>query len=351
MLRLDQRRQFGEQHAAHGRQIALPLQHVRETGEVGLEPVLLGVAIGREAQIADHGVDVVLELRDLAARLDLYRPGQIALGHRGRHLGDGAHLGGQIRRQQVHVAGQVLPGSRRTRHVRLTTQAALHADLAGHRGHLIREGGERVGHVVDGLGQRRNLALGGHRQILFQVPVGQRRHHLHDAAHLFGEIGGHDVDGVGEVLPGAGDPGHLCLTAQATLGADFARHARDLAGKTVELVDHGVDGVLELEDLALHVHRDLARQIAARHRRGHFGDVAYLRGEIRRQQIHVVGQILPRSRDARYHRLAAQAAIRAHFARHARHFAGERAQLVHHGVQCFLQQQDLAAHVHRDLAR
>ena len=52
--------------------------------------------------------------------------------------------------------------------------------------------------------------------------------------------------------------------------------------KRVELVDHRVDGVLQLEDLALHVDRDLAVQVAARDGRGHLGDVAHLRGQVAR---------------------------------------------------------------------
>ncbi|MGO7645930.1 hypothetical protein ACC709_36525, partial [Rhizobium ruizarguesonis] len=38
------------------------------------------------------------------------------------------------------------------------------------------------------------------------------------------------------------------LPAEPPFGADFTRHARNLAGKAVELVDHRVDGFLELED-------------------------------------------------------------------------------------------------------
>src|SRR3990172_6084857 len=49
-----------------------------------------------------------------------------------------------------------------------------------------------------------------------------------------------------------------------------SRATRDVRGKRVELVHHRVDGELELEDLALHVHRDLLGEVAARHRRGHF---------------------------------------------------------------------------------
>ncbi len=43
-----------------------------------------------------------------------------------------------------------------------------------------------------------------------------------------------------------------------------AREPRDLLGKRAQLVDHDVDGVLELEDLALRVDGDLSRQVTAR---------------------------------------------------------------------------------------
>jgi hypothetical protein len=66
------------------------------------------------------------------------------------------------------------------------------------------------------------------------------------------------------------------LAAELALGADLARHARHLGGEAVELVDHRVDGVLQLEDLALHVDGDLLGQVAVGDRRGHLGDVAHL---------------------------------------------------------------------------
>ena len=59
------------------------------------------------------------------------------------------------------------------------------------------------------------------------------------------------------------------LAAELAFGADLARDAADFGRERVELVDHRVDGVLQLEDLALHVDGDLARQVAARDRRGH----------------------------------------------------------------------------------
>jgi hypothetical protein len=40
----------------------------------------------------------------------------------------------------------------------------------------------------------------------------------------------------------------------------------------------------------------------------------------------------------------------AHLARHTRHFAGERSQLVHHGVDGFFELQDLASNVYGDFS-
>ena len=160
----------------------------------------------------------------------------------------------------------------------------------------------------------------------------------------------HEVDVVGQVLPGAGDARHLRLAAELAFGADFARHARHFRGKGVELVHHGVDGVLQLENLALHVDGDLARQVAARHGRRHLGDVAHLRGQVAGHGVDAVGQVLPGAGDAGHVGLAAEPAFGADLARHARHLAGEAVELVHHGVEGFLELQDFAAHVDGDLA-
>ena len=308
LLRVDQRRELGEQHLADGVQLALALEHAGELREVGLEPVLLAVALGGLAQVGDHRVDVVLQLGDLAARLDLDRARQVALGHGGRDLGDGAHLGGEVGGEQVDVAGQVLPRAGGARDVGLTAEPAVHADFARDVGHLVGEGRERVGHVVDRVGERRDLALGLHGQPLRQVAVGDGGHHLHDAAHLLGEVGGHEVDVVGEVLPRAADAAHLRLAAELALGADLARHARHLAGEGVELVDHRVDRVLQLEDLALDVDGDLAVQVAARHGGGDLGDVADLRGEVRAHRVDRVGEVLPGAGHAGHHGLHAEPA-------------------------------------------
>ena len=146
-------------------QVLLALQHAAELGEVGLQPVLLGVLLRRVLQVADHLVDRVLQRRDLALRLDRDRARQVALRHRGRDLGDRAHLRRQVGRELVDVLGQALPGARRARHLGLAAELAFDADLARHRRHLVGEGRERVGHAVDRLGERGDLALRLHGEL------------------------------------------------------------------------------------------------------------------------------------------------------------------------------------------
>ena len=143
---------------------------------------------------------------------------------------------------------------------------------------------------------------------------------------------GHRVHGVGQVLPGAADARHVRLAAELAFGADFARHARHFGGERAQLVHHRVDGFFQLQDLAAHVHRDLARQVAVRDGGRHLGDVAHLAGQVAGHRVDVVGEILPRARDALHLGLAAELAFGADLARHARHFGREAVQLVDHRV-------------------
>src|SRR5258707_1395339 len=100
------------------------------------------------------------------------------------------------------------------------------------------------------------------------------------AAHLFGQVGRHEVHGVGQILPGSSHPGNFRLSAELAFGADLTRNAGNLTGERAQLVYHRVDGVLELENFALHVDGDLARKVSARHRSRNFGDITDLSGEV-----------------------------------------------------------------------
>src|SRR5439155_16325045 len=104
-----------------------------------------------------------------------------------------------------------------------------------------------------------------------EVAVGHGGCHLGDVAHLVGEVGPHVVDVVGEVLPRAADAPHLGLTTEDALGANLAGHTGDLVGEGRQLVDHRVDGVLQLQDLAARIDGDLLSEVATGHGGGHLG--------------------------------------------------------------------------------
>src|SRR5207244_2277637 len=133
--------------------------------------------------------------------------------------------------------------------------------------------------------------------LLGEVAVGDRGGHLGDVADLAGEVAGHRVDLVGEVLPRAAHAFHLGLAAELAFGADLAGDTGHLVGEGVELVDHRVDGVLELEDLYTAVFRALPGEVAVGDRGGDLGDVADLAGEVAGHRVHVVSEVLPRAAD------------------------------------------------------
>ena len=69
------------------------------------------------------------------------------------------------------------------------------------------------------------------------------------SADLVGEVAAHGVHRVGQIsfqVPAT--LRHDGLAAELAVGADLACHARHLRGERAELIHHGVDGFLELEE-------------------------------------------------------------------------------------------------------
>src|SRR5204862_1211327 len=132
--------------------------------------------------------------------------------------------------------------------------------------------------------------------------------------------------------PGSRNPGHIGLAAELAVGADLPGHPGDLVGEGRELVDHRVDGVLQLGHLAPGLDGDLLGQVAPGHSLGDTGDVADLAGQVAGQLVDVVGQGLPRPRDAGDLGLAAEPAFGADLPGHPGDLVGEGAELVDHGV-------------------
>src|SRR5262249_29299048 len=149
---------------------------------------------------------------------------------------------------------------------------AFRTDFARHAGDFRGERTELIDHRVNGVFQFENFAFDINGDLLRQVAVGHRGCDFGNVSHLPGQVTGHEVDVVGEVFPRPGHAFPFTTLFRSAFGADFARHARDFRGERTELVDHRVDGVLEFENLAFDINRDLLRQVAVGYCRGDLGD-------------------------------------------------------------------------------
>ena len=107
----------------------------------------------------------------------------------------------------------------------LAAEAAFGADLARHARHLAREAVELVHHRVERFLQLKDFAAHVDGNLAGEIAAGDGGRDFGDVADLGGEVAGHRVHAVGQVLPGAGDARHLGLAAELAFGADLARDA------------------------------------------------------------------------------------------------------------------------------
>ena len=324
-------------HAAHFRlaaEFSFGADFARDAGNFRRERV----------ELIHHRVHGVFQLEDFALRIDgdLFR--KVAFRDRGGNFRDVSDLRGEIVREQVDVVGQIFPRARDARNFGLRTQLSFHADGTRHVGNLFSEQAQRCSHAVDGVGQCRDLTARVHDQFLRQVAVGDRGDDLDDAADLGGQVRRHEIDVVGQVLPDARHAFHFGLAAEFSLGADFARDAGNFRGERSKLIHHGVHGVLQFEDFALNIDGDFLRQVAVGDRGRDGCDISHLVGQVAREHVDVVGQILPGARHAFDLRLAAELAVGADFLGDAGNFVGERAELIDHRVNRGADSQELALH-------
>src|SRR6185503_9048381 len=109
-----------------------------------------------------------------------------------------------------------------------------------------------------------------------------------DVAHLGSEIASHEIDVVGQVLPGSGHALDLGLATQLAFGAHLAGHTGDFRSERIKLVHHGVDRVLQLENFTPHIDGDLFGQIAVGDGGGDGGDIAHLGSQVAGHEIDIV---------------------------------------------------------------
>jgi hypothetical protein len=183
------------------------------------------------AELVDHRIDGDFQLQNLTFDIDGDLLGQVAIGDGGGDLGDVAHLGRQVAGHRIHAVGQVLPGAGDPSDFGLPTKNSFGADLARHAGHFRGEGAQLIDQGVDGVLHLQDFAFDVDRDLLGEVTVGDGGSDGCDVAHLGGQVAGHQIDIVRQILPGAGDALHLGLPAEFAFGADFAGHTRHFGGE------------------------------------------------------------------------------------------------------------------------
>ena len=133
----------------------------------------------------------------------------------------------RLRAHRVDRVGEIFPGSGDAGHDRLDAKPAFGSDFARDARDFRSEGAQLFHHRVDGFFELQNFAADVDRDLARKVAIGHGDRDFRDVADLTREVGGHRVHVVGEVLPGAGNAGHVSLTAEFSFGADFARDAAD----------------------------------------------------------------------------------------------------------------------------
>src|SRR5581483_6760065 len=126
---------------------------------------------------------------------------------------------------------------------------------------------------------------------------------------------------------GSCDATDVGLTPELAFSPDFASNARHLGGERVELIDHSIDRVLQLEDFATRVDCNFRCQIAFRNRSGNASDIADLIGKIRSHGVHGICEIFPGSGDAAHIGLATELTFCADLASDTSYFGSERRKL------------------------
>ena len=305
---------------------------------------------GKRVQLIHHGVDGVLQFQNFTFNVGSNFPGKVAARHGGGHFGNVTHLRREVGTHGVDRVGQIFPGTGHVAHLRLPTQLAFGTYFTRHARNFKSESVKLIYHGVERVLQFENFALYVHRNFFRQVTARHCCRHRCDVTHLAGEVGRHRVDVIGQIFPRTRYARHHRLPTERTLGADLTRHAAHLKGEAVQLVHHGIDGIFQFQNFAAHRHGNFLRQVTIRHRRGHLGNVTYLRREVGRHRIDRIGQPFPRSGYTGHFSLTTELAFGTHFARDARHLGREAIQLVHHGVDSFFQLQNFALHIHGNLA-
>ncbi len=247
---------------------------------------------GEGAELIDHRIDRIFEFENFALHVDGDLLGQVAIGHGGGHFGDVTDLTGEVSGHEVHVVGQVFPSSGDA--FTSACPPSFPSVPTSRATRVTSEANELklIDHRVDRVLQLENFALHVDGDLLRQVTVGHGGRHRRDVSHLSGQVAAMKFTLSVRVFPGAGNAFDASLPTEFSFGTDFAGDAGHFRGEGSKLIDHRVDRVLSVQEFAADVDGDFLGQVAVRHGGCHFGDVAYLTGQVPGHGVHAIGQDL-----------------------------------------------------------
>src|SRR5207302_1001256 len=153
-------------------------------------------------------------------------------------------------------------------------------------------------HGVYGVLELTDLAFHFHSDLPGQVAFGNGRRDVGDVAHLVGEVARHGIHIVGQVLPRPAYASDLGLATELPLGPHLAGDTSHFRREGIQLVDHRVNGLLELQEFALHLDGDFLGKVAFGDGRRDVRDVAHLVCKVRGHGVYVIRQVLPYTGDA-----------------------------------------------------
>src|SRR5262249_11744407 len=130
------------------------------------------------------------------------------------HLGDIANLRSQVAGHGVDRISKVAPHTADAFYDRLAAELSFGADFARHARHFRCKGAELVHHRIDGVFQHQDFAAHVHRDLARQIAIGDGSGHFRDVAHLCGEVAGHEVNRVRQILPHAAHTLYDSLSAE-----------------------------------------------------------------------------------------------------------------------------------------
>ena len=129
------------------------------------------------------------------------------------------------------------------------------------------------------------------------------------ATHLCGQVQGHHVDVLGEIFPLALNIFNLGLATECAVRSDFSCNLRHFERECRKTIHHGVDGVFQIQNLALCFDADSFAQITPRdcsRNRCYFPDLCC---EIHGHAVDILRKVLPSPFHVVHSSLTAQASL------------------------------------------